>query len=205
MRFRLVCVVLFGLLSVTATPTLAAVKSTDDLTPEEKKKLETDFWAYFSGGLLVNFFPESLPSLGESLVNEAEIRGTTVRVKSVPAATATFGLQAFVPVWSGGSNLVDPTTDSVTKLSEWGVGPYVGVGLGSESLIETVALGVAWSYRRKEIGIRIGLGAVADPSARFLSPEFAPGAAVPAGAETIEFIERPTGGVQLMLSFTPGF
>lgn len=161
-------------------------------------KLDTEsLWSHFSAGILVNVF------FG-SPIGEAEVRDGVVRVKKERTVTAGIGVQAYFPFWLARYARTNDGGKTWTKYSEHGFGPYVGVSFGSDDVIDTVALGLAYSGRREDGGIKIGVGVVVDPNAKFLASDYKEDEPAPAQSEDINFKEKMAFGLQLMVSFTPG-
>jgi len=187
----------------------AATGKTKDVEADgvpEKARPASDFWSYFSAGLLVNWFPKDI-------IEAAEIRNGVVRVTERKNVFAGVGLQAFYPLpWWTWTYLRAPDLLPITnenkkwvKSSEVAVGPYVGASVSSETVIENVAVGLAFSATTKSAGIRIGAGFVVDPSVQYLSPEFKDGQPPPMDSTGVSYVKEVAYGGQLMLSFTPGF
>jgi hypothetical protein len=174
-----------------------------DEVPDESKPSQ-ELWSYFSAGLLLNLW-------GRPAIDSAEIRGGRVRVLKTSQFGAGVGLQAYYPLclWtalrsSDDKKIGDPTK-AWFRYSELGIGPYVGVSLATSDIIDTVAVGLALSMRRKEGGIRFGFGLAFDPDARHLASDFKEGARVPVNTTDVQYIHEMAVGGQFMLSFTPGF
>jgi hypothetical protein len=99
-----------------------------------------------------------------------------------------------------------------SKYSEKGVGPYLSLGIGTDGgVLNSVGAGVAFSYRRYDGGIRLGLGAAFRPVAKYLAPDF-PVNKKPvlssnesAAPTSVQFVEQTAVGFQLLITFTPGF
>lgn len=174
-----------------------------DEVPAETKPSQ-ELWSYFSAGLLLNLW-------GQPAIDAAEIRGGRVRALKTSQFSAGVGLQAYYPLhlWtllrSSDDKKIGDLTKSWFRYSEVGIGPYVGVSFATRDVIDTVAVGLALSMRRKEGGIRFGFGLAFDPDAQHLASDFAEGVRVPVNTTDVQYIHEMAIGGQFMLSFTPGF
>jgi hypothetical protein len=199
---------LFSALLLFPDGARAADPSPSESVNEQKVPISarpgSDLWSYFSAGILINAFPAHL-------VESAEIRSGIVRIQEEQRIGVGLGLQAFYPLYdltylrSPDLLPLEDKSKIWRKYSQYGVGPYIGVSLTSTDIIDTVALGVAFSVQRREGGVRLGLGCVVDPNAKYLSPEFRAGDSAPTGAEGISYVTKAAVGLQVMMTFTPGF
>ncbi len=183
------------------------------LSDKAQKQLADDsFWKFFSAGVVVNAY------LHEPPVTDAAIRGGKVRIKKQENVSAQLALQASYPIgeWTtvrstDGRPLNDRRKEWF-KYSEKGIGPYVSLSLASDSsIIDSVGVGLMYSYRRQAAGVKIGLGAAIKPQAKFLAPDF-PKNKAPTFESTdtstptaVEYVEKAAVGYQLVITFTPGF
>jgi hypothetical protein len=167
---------------------------------EINKKVDSkeSVWSYFSAGFLVNYFPKDL-------IAEAQIREGTVRARKRINAVVGVGLQAFYPIGRWEFFRSDDSGATWAKYSDHGIGPYVGASLSSEEVIDSFAIGVAYSHRREDAGVRIGVGCALDPDAQYLAKDYALDAVAPAGSEGVEYEQKPAFGLQVMITFTPGW
>jgi len=95
--------------------------------------------------------------------------------------------------------------NSNVKENEWGWGPFVAVQAGSNEIVEAIAFGVMWGFRRNKTDSsswNIGLGAVVDPSVKVLGDGFVPNAAPPTGETEVRFKEKSQWGLLIISSFS---
>lgn len=184
------------------------MRAEEDVAEDKKEPVESDIWTYFSAGILVNSF-------STERVGEAEIRNGRVRVLSENKVGVGVGVQAFYPLFSAGTVVLENESnlgkagEKWTQYSKYGVGPYVGLTLETKDVIDSAGFGLAYYLRRKEGGIRLGVGLVVDPNARYLSDEFVDGELAPeraegVKAEGIKYREKTAYGFQFMVAFTGG-
>lgn len=170
--------------------------------PEEKqkelKKENDEIWRFFSAGFLVNkYFDEN--------ISKAEIRNGIVRVTDSQNISMGIGLQAFFPfkVWS--YVISNDNGNTWQKGSEISFGPYAGVMMNGDNIIDNFAIGFAYSQRREFGGIRLGVGFLFDPSVQRLADDFKDGESAPTGETSVKYKHVSTKGLQIMLSFTSGW
>jgi hypothetical protein len=185
--------------------------ATSSIPADEVKESRLDsktIWSYFSAGLLLSYFRRDE-------IEAAEVRDGVVRVLKRRNFAAGVGLQAYYPFPFATFTYARRSNENAkwTKYSETSFGPYVGAALSSDSIIDMISLGVAYSSQRKEGGIRIGVGAVANPRAQHLAPDFQENMAAPMTtnadgtkvvATDIKYVQENAFGFQVMLTFTPG-
>ena len=182
----------------------ATTESVDSSEVPDEAKPSQEIWSYFSAGLLLNLW-------GRPAIDAAEIREGRVRVVKSSQFSAGVGLQAYYPLrlWTtlrSPDNLRLGSPDKQWfRYSEVGVGPFVGVSLATNDVIDTVAVGLAVSVRRKDGGVRFGLGVAFDPDAQHLASDYRQDSLVPANTSDIQYVREMAVGGQFMISFTPGF
>jgi hypothetical protein len=165
---------------------------------EQQKKPGDELWRYFSAGFLVN-------SYSDQIVHKAEIRNGVVRVTDSQKVQVGIGLQAYYPLFLWPRLISYDNRVTWVKGSELSFGPYVGVAIGSDNIIDSFAIGLAYSQRRTFGGFRIGVGYAVDPKVQRLADDFKDGQAAPDGATQASLKDESTGALQIMVSFTPGW
>lgn len=91
--------------------------------------------------------------------------------------------------------------------NQWGWGPFVALQPGTDEIIEAVALGVMWGFKRNDnpkdtSSWNIGIGAVVDPNVRVLGDGIEEGKPLPSGETEIRYKEKSQGGVLILTSFS---
>lgn len=168
---------------------------------EDEEFSGESIWQYFSAGILVNkYFGDE----GDQPIAEAVVRSGKVRVTKKRDVVLGLGLQAHYAFALSTIVRQEAEGDPWKKWSEHGLGPYVGVMLDSDDVIDALAVGLAYSHRRQSEGVRIGVGLVMDPDAKHLDG-VKEGDALAEGEVEVPTQERLAWGIQVMVAFTPGF
>lgn len=149
-------------------------------------------------------------------VDTAEIVGDPklVRVTKDNNVNVGFGLEAHYFFLPPANFLGIPQLRS----GKWGVGPYIGITLGSNDIIDTVSAGIMLGLRRDAFfdavtevaegngdSFNIGLGLAVDPDAQILGKGFHPNQAPPAGEDQVRFRTTNQLGIQLTFSYMFNF
>lgn len=114
-------------------------------------------------------------------------------------------MQAYFPVYRIPYVISNDGGLTWTKGSEVSVGFYSGVMLGSQSLIDNMSIGIAYSHRCDFGGLLIGVGYVFDPSVKTLSDELVDGQSAPIGTTQVHYKNESSNAIQVMLCFTAGW
>ena len=139
------------------------------------------------------------------IIKSAEIRDGVVRVTSEREFDVGVGVQAFYPFCNSVTLRKDSDDAPWRRYKEHGFGIYAGASLSGESLIQTFALGLAYSSLMEDYGMKIGAGAFVVPVSQQLAPDFQEGSTAPDGATAVSYVDEFTWGPQVMITFTPGF
>lgn len=207
-----------------ATPTtptrstrIVTAKSVSDQQQQEAGVDTNSIWSYFSAGFLFDGFIGK-----ERNIESAEVRNGVTRVLSRQTFMAGVGVQAMYPFNVATYVRVSDDGAPAKKYSQHGVGPYIGASLSSDTITDTIGVGVAYSYLRKDGGVRIGIGPVIKLKAQRLAPDFPEDQAAPTATSSmtgsdgmtvsgsapvteVKYVQQPALGLQLMVTFTPGF
>jgi hypothetical protein len=95
--------------------------------------------------------------------------------------------------------------NSSVKANEWGWGPFVAIQSGSNEIVEAIAFGVMWGFKRSgtdNSSWNIGFGAVVDPSTKVLGDGFVPNQPPPAGETEVRYKEKSQWGLLIISSFS---
>lgn len=87
----------------------------------------------------------------------------------------------------------------------WGHGPFVAIQPGSNDIVEAIAFGWMWGFKRPgsdRSSWNIGIGAVVDPTAKVLGDGFVPNRAPPAGETEVRYKEKSQWGLLVISSFS---
>lgn len=93
------------------------------------------------------------------------------------------------------------------KANDWGWGPFVALQPGTDEIIEAIALGVMWGFKRHEetsgtSSWNIGLGAIVDPNVTVLGDGIEANKPLPEGETEIRLKEKSQWGVLILTSFS---
>jgi hypothetical protein len=189
--------------SILATPGI----NQDQLDEKVRKEQEKDFWSHFGVALTVNaYFRNQRP------LESASISNGVVRVEKYTNVNAGLALETHYPwlCYGGGFNIKKGdkinSLDGIKKTEVgFGIGPYVSVSLGGDSLIKTIGIGLMTSAQRGTNWFNCGGGLAIDPTAKVLASGYEDGSAPPAGATQVETQTRPIFGCQFIVSFSKSF
>jgi hypothetical protein len=99
-----------------------------------------------------------------------------------------------------------PSWPSMPKeLPEMGFGPFIAVQSGDNKVIDALAVGVMWGFRRipsESVSMNIGFGVSFDPSVQVLAKDFKEGDEPPNNETEVRFKKESQFGWSLMASFT---
>ncbi len=90
----------------------------------------------------------------------------------------------------------------------WGHGPFVALQPGTNEIIEAVALGWMWGFKRGNSADEttdswnIGIGVVVDPNVQVFGDGLQPNQPLPAGETQIRYKEESQYGVLILTSFS---
>lgn len=89
-----------------------------------------------------------------------------------------------------------------------GVGPFISVQPSGANIVETVAIGMLYGFKRSDSGasFNIGIGYEVDPSVQVLGDEFVANAPAPTGPDgealPIRYMTLAQGGLTFLTSFS---
>jgi hypothetical protein len=86
-----------------------------------------------------------------------------------------------------------------------GVGPFIALQGGDKDVINALAVGVMWGFRRdpeKSNSVNVGIGISFDPSVQVLGDGVKEGKPLPAGESAVRFKKEGQFGWAVMASFT---
>jgi hypothetical protein len=158
------------------------------------------------GGLTLGVGLSLTRDLGKSdRVNNATIIGGIVRVTDERNEVARVMLEShyfFVP--KGDLNVL-----GLSKVPEkqWGHGPFVAIQPGSNEIVEALAFGWMWGFKRSEDvkdtnSWNIGIGFVVDPKVKVLGDGFVANQPPPAGETEVRYKEKGQWGLLIISSFS---
>jgi hypothetical protein len=166
----------------------------------------------FSG---FGFSPALVTMFGLDTVSTAQLAGTpkVVRVTKDNGTRVGLGLESHYFFTPALHFLCIPKLGPDT----WGFGPYVGLTVGTDNVIETVGTGLLLGFRRDAVGktasdgsvtskasadsFNLGVGVVIDPNAQVLGKGFQANQPPPNGEDQVRFLTTTKVGVGLMFSY----
>lgn len=144
--------------------------------------------------------------LGESdRVNSASIVNGIVRVTEESNEVVRVMLEShyfFVP-----DRELSVLGISRVPKNQWGHGPFVAIQPGSDDIVEAIAFGWMWGFKRSAnaedtASWNIGIGAVVDPKVKVLGDGFVPNEPPPAGETEVRYKEKGQWGLLILTSFS---
>ena len=87
----------------------------------------------------------------------------------------------------------------------WGIGPFVALRPGTDSVIDAIGAGVMIGFRKSSSSsesFNFGIGAVVDPNVQILGDGIVPNKPLPANETKVRFRETSQAGVLLLTSFS---
>jgi hypothetical protein len=200
MKLRTCFLIIIGLRLSADLFSALEIKAIEEIPDDKKSQVQdsSEIWKYFSAGFLVNYY-------NTEIITTAEIRDGIVRVTDSQRVQTGLGLQSYFPIYLDTEVITTDGGTTYKKGSEKSLGPYAGVMVNSDNIIDNFAIGISYSHRREFGGIRIGLGYAFDSEVQKLADDFKDGHAAPSGATQIAFKKESEGAIQLMISFTAGW